>query len=187
MRGAAIAIAERLARVLVTPAVVAYRTHVLSFQSAGQALSLVPGAAGLLVRRAWYHATLDACGERLGVAFGTIIHKAGSRIGDNCYFGELNRIGLVDIGDNFMSANHVSIMSGRRQHAFEQRDVPMRSQPVAYERIFIGPDVWIGAQATIASNVSAHSVVAAGAVVTDSFDAWQILGGVPAKVLGDRP
>jgi acetyltransferase-like isoleucine patch superfamily enzyme len=185
--GSAIIAAEKIARVLVSPAVMAYRMGLLSFHSAGQALSLAPGAAGLLLRRAWYRATLDACGERLGVEFGTVIHKAGSRIGDDCYFGELNRIGLVDIGDNFMSANHVSIMSGRRQHAFDRRDTPMRSQPVAYERIVVGEDVWIGAQATVTSDVSAHSIVAAGAVVTESFDAWRILGGVPARVLGERP
>ena len=187
VRQVAVVTAEGVAFVLLTPMLVAYRVGLLSFYSAGQALSLAPGAAGLLLRRVWYRATLDACGERLAVEFGTVIHKVGSRIGDNCYFGELNRIGLVDIGDNFMSANNVSIMSGRRQHAFDRRDIPVRSQAVAYERIVVGEDVWIGAQATVAADVAAHSIVATGAVVTESFDAWQILGGVPARVLGERP
>jgi acetyltransferase-like isoleucine patch superfamily enzyme len=179
--------AEKAALTLLAPVLVGYRFGLLSYKSCGQALSLVPGSAGLLLRRAWYQATLESCGKRLAVEFGSVIHKSASRIGDNCYFGEMNRVGLVDIGDSFMSANSVSIMSGRRQHAFDRRDIPMSAQLATYDRVMIGEDVWIGAQATIAEDVAAHSIIAAGAVVTAVFEPWKILGGVPAKVLGERP
>jgi virginiamycin A acetyltransferase len=187
MRPAIIAAADKAALLLVTPLLLPYRLGLLSYNSAGQILSLVPGAFGLLVRRAWYSVTLAACGQRLWVQFGTVIHKADSRIGDDCYFGEFNRIGLVDVGNDFMSSNNVSIMSGRRQHAFDRRDIPVRAQPISYDRVTIGEDVWVGAQATIAADVAAHSVVATGAVVATIFGEWSILGGVPAKVLGERP
>jgi acetyltransferase-like isoleucine patch superfamily enzyme len=187
VRPAIIAAAEQAALLLIAPLLVAYRAGILSYYSAGQVLSLVPGAVGLLVRRAWYRATLAACGRNLGVQFGTVIHKANSRIGNDCYFGEFNRVGMVDIGNDFMSSNNVSIMSGRRQHAFDRRDIPVRAQQTTYDRVTIGDDVWVGVQATIAADVASHSIVATGAVVTASHEEWQILGGVPAKVLGERP
>jgi virginiamycin A acetyltransferase len=187
MRAALISVAERGAALLVLPLLLAHRAGVLSFYTGGQILSLVPGAVGLLLRRAWYERTLARCGARLAVQFGTVLHKADSTIGDDCYFGENNRIGLVGVGDDFMSANNVSIMSGRRQHAFDRRDIPVRLQPMTYERVTIGADVWIGAQATIAADVREHSVVAAGAVVTATFEPWSILAGVPAKIIAQRP
>jgi acetyltransferase-like isoleucine patch superfamily enzyme len=178
---------EFVARVLVAPLLLAYRLRLMSFHSAGQILSLVPGAAGLLVRRAWYSATLASCGQRLKVQFGTVIHKAATRVGDDCHFGELNRVGLADIGRSFMSANHVSILSGRRQHGFDRRDTPIVDQHSVLDRVRIGDDVWAGAQATIAADVASHSVVGTGAVVTQAFSEWSVLGGVPAKVLRERP
>jgi len=187
MRRVIILMAEKTAWFLLMPVLAGYRVGLLSYQSCGQALALVPGGPGLLLRRAWYQASLESCGEGLVVEFGSVIHKSASRIGNDCYFGEMNRIGLIDVGDNFMSANSVSIMSGRRQHAFDRRDIPMSAQPVTYARVVIGEDVWIGAQATITEDIAAHSIVAAGAVVTAAFEPWMILGGVPAKVLGERP
>ena len=187
MRAVTLSILDSLMGLAIVPVVAVYRLRLLSFTSGGQLLSLVPGAAGVLLRRAWYRATLAACGRDISVAFGTVLHKPGSRIGDSCYFGEFSRIGLVDVGDDFMCSNNVSIMSGRRQHDFKRRDIPMRAQPSAFERVVIGEDVWIGTSATVAADVAAHSVVAAGAVVTDTFEPWSILGGVPARVLRARP
>jgi acetyltransferase-like isoleucine patch superfamily enzyme len=179
--------AERVGQVLLAPLLVAHRVGLISFLSVGQLLSLVPGAVGLVLRRVWYRATLAGCGERLRVSFGTVIHQPDTRVGDDCHFGELNRVGLADVGSNFMSANHVSIVSGREQHDFGRRDRPIRRQLTTLHRVVIGEDVWAGAQATIAADVAAHSVVGAGAVVTRTFPEWSVLGGVPAKVLRERP
>lgn len=182
-----IALAEWAARVLIAPLVVAYRLRLISFRSVGQLLSLVPGALGLLIRRAWYRTTLASCGERLKVSFGAIIARADTRIGDDCHFGEFNRVGFADVGPGFLSANNVTIMSGRRQHAFDRRDLAIREQERRADRVTIGEDVWAGAQTTIAADVASHSVIAAGAVVTGTFPPWSVLAGVPAKVLRERP
>jgi maltose O-acetyltransferase len=63
----------------------------------------------------------------------------------------------------------------------------MRLQPSHFERIVVGDDVWIGSAAVVSAGVADHTIVAAGAVVTERFEEWRILGGVPAKPIGVRP
>lgn len=187
MRSAILTIVERVGLLLVSPLWLAWRSRLLPYPAVGQILSLAPGSFGMLVRRAWYHATLAECGERLTVEFGSVIHKQSARLGNDCYIGEYNRIGIVDMGDDFMSSSHVAIVSGMHVHGFSRRDIPMRLQPSRFDRVAIGPDVWVGAGAVIGASIASHSIVAAGAVVTKRFDEWQILGGVPAKPIGSRP
>jgi virginiamycin A acetyltransferase len=180
-------VAELVGLWLVLPLVAAWRLRLVTYFTAGQLLSLLPGDLGMLLRRAWYRLTLAKCGRGLTVEFGSVIHKQGARIGNHCYIGEYNRIGMVDIEHDFMSSSHVAIMSGTRQHAFTRRDIPIRLQPSVFERVAIGADVWIGAGAIVGADVAAHTIIAAGGVVTKKFDEWQILAGVPASPIRERP
>ena len=61
--------------------------------------------------------------------------------------------------------------------------LPENDAPVVIE-----DDVWCGANVTILKGVTIGrgSVVAAGAVVTQSFPPYSIIGGVPAKLLKKR-
>jgi acetyltransferase-like isoleucine patch superfamily enzyme len=172
--------------VIVAPLLLARRLRLMSFLAGGQTLSLVPGALGLLIRRAWYGATLAHCGKRLTVQFGTVIAHAETRIADDCYFGPFNNIGLAEIGEQFISGPQVCILSGRGQHRFDRRDLPVRRQYGTLACVSIGADVYAGANATIAADVGAHSVVGAGAVVTKTFPDWSVLAGNPARVLRQR-
>ena len=66
----------------------------------------------------------------------------------------------------------------------EYRSGQLRPKPVT-----IGSGCWIGARATILPGVTIGdgAIVAAGAVVTKNVPPHTIVGGIPAKVLGERP
>ncbi|MGN0090944.1 MAG: acyltransferase [Alloprevotella sp.] len=64
-----------------------------------------------------------------------------------------------------------------------EEKLPENDQPVVIE-----DDVWCGANVTILKGVTIGrgSIVAAGAVVTQSFPPYSVIGGVPAKLLKMR-
>lgn len=61
-----------------------------------------------------------------------------------------------------------------------------RGRRYRYAPVTVGDRCFIGARATLMPGVriGSDSVVAAGAVVTKSFPAGSVVGGVPAKVIG---
>lgn len=91
----------------------------------------------------------------------------------------------VRIGDD------TRVATGATIYAFDHGlapDRPIREQPVRSRGITIGRDVWIGANAGITDGVTIgdHAVVGMGAVVTRDVPAWAIVGGSPARQIGDR-
>jgi acetyltransferase-like isoleucine patch superfamily enzyme len=83
------------------------------------------------------------------------------------------------------------IATGATLYAFDHGlapDRPIRQQSVTSKGITIGTDVWIGANAGITDGVTIgdHAVVGMGAVVTRDVPEWAIVGGTPARVIGDR-
>ena len=83
------------------------------------------------------------------------------------------------------------IANGAKIYAFNHGMDSIRlikDQPVISKGIEIGEDVWIGANACVTDDViiGSYSVIGMGAVVTKDVPEWKIMGGVPAKVLGDR-
>jgi acetyltransferase-like isoleucine patch superfamily enzyme len=91
----------------------------------------------------------------------------------------------IHIGDG------TRIASGASLYAFDHGldpERPVRAQPVTSRGIRIGQDVWIGANAGITDGVAIgdHAVVGMGAVVTRDVPEWAMVGGVPARIIGDR-
>lgn len=83
------------------------------------------------------------------------------------------------------------IATGATLYAFEHGlapDRPVREQPVRSRGIVLGADVWVGANAGITDGVRIgdHAVIGMGAVVTRDVPDYAIVGGIPARVLGDR-
>jgi len=179
-------VVDALGIILTLPLAVLFRIRLLRYVTVSNGLALIPGTVGTVLRRGWYRQTLAGCGCNLVVDFGAGIRTPHSRVGDNCYIGLWSWIGWADIGNDFMSGSHFVVLSGRKQHDFNRRDVPMRLQPGTHRCVKIGDDVWAGASVTIAEDVAPHTVIASGAVVTKTFEPYDIIGGVPAKPIGSR-
>lgn len=110
-------------------------------------------------------------------------------IGSNVGIGGYSFIccpSTLTVGDNTITGQYLSIHP--QNHVFTDPDTPIRLQGVTAQGVHIGADCWIGAKVTILDGVSIGdgSIVAAGAVVTQSCPPRSIVGGVPAKIIGQR-
>lgn len=95
--------------------------------------------------------------------------------------------GEVVVGDGCLVAQYVSIIATNHSTVTGRF---VRDQPWEMTRrgVTIGDDVWIGTHAVILPGVHIGSgcVVAAGAIVTADVPANVIVGGVPARLIGQR-
>ncbi|MEM6805337.1 MAG: DapH/DapD/GlmU-related protein [Bacteroidota bacterium] len=115
-------------------------------------------------------------------------HDVGAhiKIGDNVGLGDfahLGGAGGLEIGSDCIIGAYLSCHP--ENHSYDEPDIPIRLQGVSRKGIKIGSNCWIGAKVTVLDGVEIgdNCVIAAGAVVTKSFPANSIIGGVPAKVL----
>ena len=131
-----------------------------------------------------------AAGDGLSVKCGVMIDAPELiQVGRNLSIGEycfLVGNGGIEIGDHVLIGHHVSIISA--QHNYRARDLPIVSQGLAFGKITIGDDVWIGAGARILPGVTVGrgSVIGANSVVTKNVAEYAVVGGVPAEVIGHR-
>lgn len=110
--------------------------------------------------------------------------RLGNRVEIN-NFCIVNGTGGVDIGDDTLIGPGVCIIS--YQHCFSPGST-IRSQPIEARPIHIGRDVWLGANSVILAGVTIGdgAIVAAGAVVTRSVSAGDVVVGIPAHFLKRR-
>lgn len=110
-------------------------------------------------------------------------------VGDRTQF---NRNALVDgrgsirIGNDVLIGPYAQLIS--YQHRFSDVTRPINQQGFELAEIVIEDDVWIGAGAIVLAGVTIGrgSIIGAGAVVTHSCPHYSILGGVPARIIGQR-
>ncbi len=95
-------------------------------------------------------------------------------------------IGRVTIGDAARIASYAVLVG--ENHEFGDLDARIMDQRLTSLGIVIDDDVWIGANVTVVDGVhiGAHSVIAAGAVVTHDVAPYSVMGGVPARLIRDR-
>lgn len=137
------------------------------------------------VRRFFYRLT----GVKIGS--GSAIHT-GARFynPENISIGQDSIIGegvVLDGRDKLQIGNHVDIatevMIYNAQHDIEDPDFSALSEPVTIEDyVFIGPRSIILPGVTIGKG----AIIAAGSVVTKDVNQYEVVGGVPAKVIKER-
>jgi acetyltransferase-like isoleucine patch superfamily enzyme len=125
------------------------------------------------------------------IVVSTSLNDIGSyiRIGNNVGIGEfayLGGAGGLEIGNDCIVGQYFSCHP--ENHNYADADLPIRMQGVNRKGIQIGNNCWIGSKVTVLDGVTIGDgcIIAAGAVVTKSFPANSIIGGVPAKRLKDR-
>jgi acetyltransferase-like isoleucine patch superfamily enzyme len=111
------------------------------------------------------------------------------KLGSNIFIGRdvfLNAYDTIEIGDHAVIAAGCKLITGN--HGYSEIGVPIGLQPIKLSPITLGKDIWLGYNVIILPGVELGDgcIVAAGAVVTKSFEEYSILGGVPAKLIARR-
>ena len=116
-------------------------------------------------------------------------HEGNLRIGDKCVFGKDNTVNAqldIEFGATTIVADWVYICDF--DHIFSDVNVPIKDQGIVKAPVRIGPDVWLGAKATVLKGVEiGHgAVIAANAVVNKDVPPYSVAVGVPIRVVRNR-
>jgi acetyltransferase-like isoleucine patch superfamily enzyme len=144
-------------------------------------------------------------GESVFISEQATINRGNLRMGNHSYVGSEAQVGGNVVLGSFVSINAGSVVRGEVtlgddvriatgaqilgfNHDFDDLEKPVRQQGVTRKGIVLGDDVWVGANSVILDGVKigSHSIIGAGAVVTKSVPDWAIVGGSPARIIGDR-
>ena len=141
-------------------------------------------------------AMLKECGNQVRFGRNVEITWSNCSIGDDVYIGDnatfLCANAPLRIGAHVMFGPNCSIITG--DHRIDIVGKYMSEVTVAEKKpendmpVVIEGDNWIGANALILKGVTVGkgAVVAAGSVVTHNVPPYNIVGGVPAKVISQR-
>jgi virginiamycin A acetyltransferase len=158
-----------------------------AFQAMSQFLSLIPGITGVYIRAAFYRLACPNTSDQISVGFLTVFSHRNTTIEAGVYIGPQCNIGKCIIGSDTMLGSGVHILSGNKQHNFDDIDTPMQQQGGAYQQVRIGKDCWLGNCAVVMADIADHSIIAAASVVTKAVEhPHSICAGNPAKVLKSR-
>ena len=129
---------------------------------------------------------MSYCHYESVIGFGTVFSQSATRIGRGVYIGPQCNIGSCEIDEFSLIASGVHIMSGRRQHNFDDLDRNIQEQGGELSQVRIGADSWVGNGALIMANVGTKVVIGAGSVVSRDVPDYAVLVGNPAEIVKFR-
>jgi maltose O-acetyltransferase len=148
-----------------------------------------PHSLGCIIRRVFLRPLLGYIGKNVNIQPGVYMYPLWNiSIGDNSGIGRnsyLSAEDKIEIGENVMTGPQLIIYTANHE---TKRDCLMIQQDMIKSPVKIGNDVWIGTRVIILPGVSIGdgAIVGAGAVVTKDVEPYSIVGGVPAKQIGER-
>lgn len=137
------------------------------------------------IRRFYYRLAGIKIGKGSTIHMGTIFYDPRNiQIGQDTIIGER---AVLDGRESLIIGNHVDIASEvmiyNSQHDIQSSDFkPINGKVIIEDYVFIGPRAIILPGVIIKKG----AVVGAGAVVTKDVEEFNIVGGIPAKVIGER-
>ncbi|MBU4595268.1 MAG: acyltransferase [Desulfomicrobium sp.] len=154
------------------------------FTTTGQILSLLPGRFGMYLRAAYYRLTLKRCGQRLHMDFGSYFSHPDAEIHEAVSISTFCIIGNARIHDNVAISPGTHVLSGARQHAALEKDVPiLRQSGGVFEPISIGENSWIGQACVVMADIGKQNIIGAGSVVVKKTGDYEVHAGNPARLL----
>ncbi len=115
-------------------------------------------------------------------------------IGDGCLFRcgcHITAVNQVKIGNGLLTGTNVLISDNSHGETTQQHLlIPPRKRPITSAGpVVIGDNVWLGNNVCVLSGVTIGdgAVVGANAVVTHDVPPYSVVGGIPAKIIGERP
>jgi|SRR3989344_2029173 len=137
------------------------------------------------LRRFYYRLTGVTIGKGSSIHMGTRFYNpVNITIGQDTIIGE---DAVLDGRDELIIGNHVAIATGvmllNSQHEINDELFSPSTAPIIIEDyVFIGPRAIIQPGVRVGKG----AIVAAGAVVVKDVPPFAIVGGVPAKIIGER-
>jgi maltose O-acetyltransferase len=155
-----------------------------------RALTHIPGRVGNILRVSWLQIHCRQIGEGCSVGHGVVIMGMenlslgdGVSIPRNSHIDARGGLTLADfalIGFESVIITHT--------HNSDDPGSPIQQQGMFSKPVHIGPRTWLGTRVIIQPGVTVGegAIVGSGAVVTKDVAPYDVVAGVPARVLRNR-
>jgi virginiamycin A acetyltransferase len=153
------------------------------FNTCAQAVALLPGLPGMILRRGFYRLALDSCARDCFIGFGVIFTHRAVVIEQDVYIGPYALIASSRLREGCLIGSRASILSGGGLHSLGPSGRWLAADMSKMVQIDIGAGAWIGEGAIIIADLGPGAMAAAGAVITTPVPARVLAAGNPARMI----